>query len=171
MKIYTDKDASLDPIRDKTIAIIGYGSQGHAHALNLRDSGVRVVVGLRAGSGSAAKAKAEGLEVLSVPDAVKRADIVMMLRIQKERIKDMDIPAADDYHREWGLTEARLALAAPGSRVLHPGPINREVEIASSVADGPQSLIRQQVRNGLYTRMALLLALAGETGGQSKVPE
>jgi aspartate carbamoyltransferase catalytic subunit len=95
-------------------------------------------------------------------EALKGADIVMMLRIQKERIKDMDIPAAEDYHREWGLTETRLALAAPGCRVLHPGPINREVEIASTVADGPQSLIRQQVRNGLYTRMALLLALAGE---------
>jgi len=79
MKIYTDKDASLDPIRDKTIAIIGYGSQGHAHALNLRDSGARVVVGLREGSASAAKAKAEGLEVLAVPEAVKRADVVMML--------------------------------------------------------------------------------------------
>lgn len=102
-------------------------------------------------------------------EALKGADIVMMLRIQKERIKDMDIPAAEDYHLEWGLTEARLALAAPGCRVLHPGPINREVEIASAVADGPQSLIRQQVRNGLYTRMALLLALAGQwkdrTGG------
>jgi ketol-acid reductoisomerase len=79
MKIYTDKDASLDPIRDKTVAIIGYGSQGHAHALNLRDSGVRVVIGLREGSATRAKAAAEGLEVLGVPDAVKRADIVMML--------------------------------------------------------------------------------------------
>jgi ketol-acid reductoisomerase len=79
MKVYTDKDASIDPIKDKTVAIIGYGSQGHAHALNLHDSGVKVVVGLREGSSSVAKAEAEGLEVLSVADASKRGDIVMLL--------------------------------------------------------------------------------------------
>jgi len=94
--------------------------------------------------------------------ALRGANVVMMLRIQKERISGLEIPAADKYHRDWGLTESRLALAAPDCRVLHPGPINREVEIASAVADGPQSLIRKQVRNGLHTRMALLLALAGE---------
>jgi aspartate carbamoyltransferase catalytic subunit len=94
--------------------------------------------------------------------ALKGADVIMMLRIQKERISGLNIPAADEYHRDWGLTESRLALAAPHCRVLHPGPINREVEIASAVADGPQSLIRRQVRNGLHTRMALLLALAGQ---------
>ncbi len=93
--------------------------------------------------------------------ALQGADVIMMLRIQKERISGLNIPAAAEYHRDWGLTESRLALAAPHCRVLHPGPINREVEIASAVADGPQSLIRQQVRNGLHTRMALLLALAG----------
>ncbi len=93
--------------------------------------------------------------------ALKGADVIMMLRIQKERISGLKIPAADEYHRDWGLTESRLALAAPHCRVLHPGPINREVEIASAVADGPQSLIRRQVRNGLHTRMALLLTLAG----------
>jgi len=93
--------------------------------------------------------------------ALEGADVIMMLRIQKERIKGIDIPSSDEYHRDWGLTESRLKLASPHCRVLHPGPINREVEIASSVADGPQSLIRQQVRNGLHTRTALLLALAG----------
>ena len=79
MKIYTDADASLAPLESKTIAILGYGSQGHAHALNLRDSGMNVVVGLRDGSSSAAKAKAEGLEVLPIAEAVKKADVVMML--------------------------------------------------------------------------------------------
>jgi ketol-acid reductoisomerase len=79
MKVYTDKDASLDPIKGKTVAIIGYGSQGHAHALNLRDSGVKVIVGLREGSESAPKAGNEGLEVHPVAEAVSRADIVMML--------------------------------------------------------------------------------------------
>jgi aspartate carbamoyltransferase catalytic subunit len=94
-------------------------------------------------------------------EAIKGANVIMMLRIQKERITGLNIPAAADYHRDWGLTSERLALATPDCRVLHPGPINREVEIASEVADGPQSLIRRQVRNGLHTRMALLLALAG----------
>lgn len=94
--------------------------------------------------------------------ALEGASAVIMLRIQKERISGLRIPAAAEYHREWGLTAERLARAAPDCRVLHPGPINREVEIASAVADGPQSLIRKQVRNGLHTRMALLLALAGD---------
>lgn len=94
--------------------------------------------------------------------ALTGADVVMMLRIQKERIFGLAIPAAEDYHRAWGLTEERMALAAPGAVVLHPGPMNRGVEIASPVADGPQSLVRKQVRNGLHTRMAVLLALAGQ---------
>ena len=70
--IYYDKDASLDPLRGKTVAVIGYGSQGHAHAHNLRDSGVNVVVGLHEGSKSRDKAKADGIRVESVADAAKR---------------------------------------------------------------------------------------------------
>jgi ketol-acid reductoisomerase len=77
--IWYDKDADMSRLKGRTVAIIGYGSQGHAHALNLRDSGVSVVVGLHATSKSAAKAKAEGLTVLSVDEAAKRADIVMIL--------------------------------------------------------------------------------------------
>jgi len=94
-------------------------------------------------------------------EALSGADVVMMLRIQKERIFGLAIPAAEDYHKAWGLTEERMALTAPGACVLHPGPMNRGVEIASAVADGPQSLVRRQVRNGLHTRMAVLLTLAG----------
>jgi aspartate carbamoyltransferase catalytic subunit len=86
----------------------------------------------------------------------------MMLRIQKERISDRPIPNAEDYHQAWGLRPEHLARAEPGCRVLHPGPMNRGVEIASEVADGPQSMIRRQVRNGLYIRMALLLRLLQE---------
>src|SRR6185436_21195410 len=78
-KIYYDKDADLKNLAGKAVAIIGYGSQGHAHALNLRDSGVPVVVGLPAGSRSRAKAEAEGLRVLTPAEAAKRADIVMVL--------------------------------------------------------------------------------------------
>ena len=76
--IYYDDDADLGLLGDKTVAILGYGSQGHAHALNLRDSGVHVIVGLREGSGSKAKAEAEGLRVLSVADATAEADIIML---------------------------------------------------------------------------------------------
>ena len=78
-KIYYDSDADLKDLAGKTVAIIGYGSQGHAHALNLKDSGVSVVVGLPAGSRSKAKAEAEGLTVLTPSEAAKRADIVMVL--------------------------------------------------------------------------------------------
>ncbi len=91
--------------------------------------------------------------------AVRGANAIMMLRIQKERISGLHIPDAAEYHREWGLSEARLATAESGCVVLHPGPMNRGVEISSEVADSPQSLIRRQVRNGLHTRMALLLTL------------
>ena len=76
---FYEKDGSLTPLQKKTIAVIGYGSQGHAHALNLRDSGLRVVVGLPSTSKSIAKAKAAGLEVLSISDAAKIADTIMVL--------------------------------------------------------------------------------------------
>jgi len=79
MKVYYDKDADLSIIKGMKVSIIGYGSQGHAHANNLKDSGVDVTVGLRAGSSSAAKAEAAGLKVANVPDAVKSADLVMIL--------------------------------------------------------------------------------------------
>lgn len=79
MNIYYDKDADLSLIQGKQVAIIGYGSQGHAHANNLKDSGVKVCVGLRAGSTSEAKAKAAGLDVKSIADAVACADVVMVL--------------------------------------------------------------------------------------------
>ncbi|HET6591357.1 MAG TPA: aspartate carbamoyltransferase catalytic subunit [Xanthomonadales bacterium] len=91
--------------------------------------------------------------------AVRGANAIMMLRIQKERISGLHIPDGGEYHREWGLTRERLDSAEPGCVVLHPGPMNRGVEISSEVADSPQSLIRRQVRNGLHTRMALLLTL------------
>ncbi|MDX2152446.1 MAG: ketol-acid reductoisomerase [Bryobacteraceae bacterium] len=78
-KRFYEKDGSLAPLQGKTIAIIGYGSQGHAHALNLRDSGLKVVVGLYPGSKSWAKAEAAGLEVLSTAEAAKKADVVMIL--------------------------------------------------------------------------------------------
>ncbi len=94
-------------------------------------------------------------------DALVGVDAVMMLRIQRERLETAEAPAADAYHAEWGLTPGRLALARPGCIVMHPGPMNRGVEISSEVADGPQSVIREQVRNGVHVRMAILLAATG----------
>ena len=79
MKVYYDKDADLSLIKGKTVAIIGYGSQGHAHAQNLNDSGVKVVVGLRKGGASWPKVEKAGLKVAEVADAVKSADVVMIL--------------------------------------------------------------------------------------------
>ncbi|MDO8420118.1 MAG: NAD(P)-binding domain-containing protein, partial [Rubrivivax sp.] len=79
MKVYYDKDADLSLIKGKNVAIIGYGSQGHAHAQNLNDSGVKVTVGLRRGGASWAKVEKAGLKVAEVADAVKGADVVMIL--------------------------------------------------------------------------------------------
>ena len=79
MKVYYDRDADMSLLRGKKIAIIGYGSQGHAHALNLRDSGMDVRVGLRKGSASIEKAEKNGLKVLDTMEAAKEADIIMML--------------------------------------------------------------------------------------------
>ena len=79
MRMFYDKDVSMDALKGKKVAILGYGSQGHAHAQNLRDSGVDVVVGLHDGSKSAARAKEDGFEVLSVADATKAGDVVMCL--------------------------------------------------------------------------------------------
>ena len=78
-QLFYDSDADLSLLNGKTVAIIGYGSQGHAHALNLKDSGVNVVVGLYEGSRSAEKARADGLEVLSVGDACAKSDWIMVL--------------------------------------------------------------------------------------------
>src|ERR1700741_3750567 len=77
-KVYYEADADPSIIRGRKVAIIGYGSQGHAHALNLKDSGVPVVVGLREGSRSAAKAEAAGLKVMDIADAAKWADVIML---------------------------------------------------------------------------------------------
>jgi aspartate carbamoyltransferase catalytic subunit len=84
----------------------------------------------------------------------------MMLRIQKERFADAAIPDGAEYFARYGLNEARLKLAKPRALVMHPQPMNRGIEIDSEVADGAQSVIRDQVRNGVAVRMAVLEAVA-----------
>lgn len=96
-----------------------------------------------------------------IEEAIRDCDVIMMLRIQTERMAQAAIPDGERYFAEWGLTAARLALAKPDAIVMHPQPMNRGIEIASEVADGPQSVIRAQVRNGVAVRMALLEAVAG----------
>ena len=88
-------------------------------------------------------------------------DAVMMLRLQRERMAEGLVASLDDYHRNYGLTAARLRRAAVDAVVLHPGPMNRGVEITDEVADGPQSRVLRQVANGVAVRMAVLAALLG----------
>ena len=97
----------------------------------------------------------------SVDEALRDADAVMALRIQKERMASGLLPSLREFTARYGLTRARLALARPDALVLHPGPMNEGVEIAPDVAAGSQSLIEEQVRNGVAVRMALLYLLAG----------
>lgn len=103
-----------------------------------------------------------GVEATPVmEEALSGADVVMMLRIQLERMKDAYFPSIREYSRFWCLTGPRVRLAKPEALIMHPGPINRGVEIAPEVADGPFSVILEQVTNGVAVRMALLYLLAG----------
>ncbi|MCK5120533.1 MAG: aspartate carbamoyltransferase catalytic subunit [Methylococcales bacterium] len=92
----------------------------------------------------------------SMEEGLKDLDVVIMLRLQKERMTSALLPTEREYFKCFGLTEERLKLAKPDAIVMHPGPINRGVEIASSIADGPQSVILQQVSNGIAVRMAIM---------------
>jgi aspartate carbamoyltransferase catalytic subunit len=98
----------------------------------------------------------------SIDEAVKGADVVMMLRVQHERMHGLFLPSVREYFALFGLTPKRLEHAASDVIVMHPGPMNRGVEIDSAVADGPWSVILDQVANGVAVRMAVLYLLAGE---------
>lgn len=95
----------------------------------------------------------------NMDEGIKEVDIIMMLRLQKERMGEKNIPKNTAYFKEFGLNEVRLAVAKKDAILMHPGPINRGVEIASDVADGKQSVILQQVTNGIAIRMAVLSML------------
>jgi aspartate carbamoyltransferase catalytic subunit len=97
----------------------------------------------------------------SIDYAVADADVIMLLRIQLERMQGAFFPSLREYFSVFGMTEARLRLATPDVMIMHPGPMNRGVEIASEVADGPYSVILEQVANGVAVRMAVLYLLAG----------
>ena len=99
--------------------------------------------------------------------ALEGVDVAMMLRLQRERMEEGLVDSLDDYHRDYGLSIERLRRAAADAVVMHPGPMNRGVEITDEVADGPQSLILRQVRNGVAARMAVLEALLASSGPSS----
>jgi len=106
----------------------------------------------------------EGIGVVvfhSIEEGLKDVDVVMMLRIQMERQGKGFFPSTEEYSKNWGLTLERLSLAKDDAIVMHPGPMNRGIEISSEIADGPRSVILEQVTNGLAVRMAVMYLLAG----------
>src|SRR6476660_5144748 len=111
-------------------------------------------------------AQAFGAEIhRNMREGIEGADVVMMLRLQLERMNGAFVPSVREYYRFHGLDEEKLKLAKPGALVMHPGPMNRGVEIDSNVADGVQSVIREQVEMGVAVRMAVLDALARNLPG------
>jgi ketol-acid reductoisomerase len=159
--MYYDDDADLTLLGGKTVAIIGFGSQGHAHALNLKDSGVDVVVGLRDGSDSARQARDGGLEVLSVAEAASRGDLVQML-----------VP--DELHRAVWEGEVRDGIA-PGNLLLfghgfsiHYGEVDppAEVDVALVAPKGPGHLVRRQFTEG--SGVPGLIAIQQDATGNAK---
>ncbi|WP_152047892.1 aspartate carbamoyltransferase catalytic subunit [Aureimonas psammosilenae] len=114
-----------------------------------------------------------GIEQMSVEvfrrmeDGLEGADVVMMLRLQRERMAGAFVPSVREYFRFFGLDAAKLAKAKPNALVMHPGPMNRGVEIASEIADGPQSVIEEQVEMGVAVRMAVMQALLPAEGSNA----
>jgi ketol-acid reductoisomerase len=138
-----DKDADLAKLDGKTVAILGYGSQGHAHALNLKESGVDVVVGLREDSSSVEKARADGLEVLPIADAASRGDVVMVLLPDEKQAEIWEAEIAD------GIAPGNLLLFAHGFSI-HFGQIepSSEVDVGMVAPKSPGHLVRRQFKDG-----------------------
>ena len=158
----------LGDLEGRTVAIVGdiYHSRvARSNIFGLRAMGARVMV---AGPGTMCPAALQsmGVEVRhKIDDVVGEADVIMMLRIQRERLGRAMMASVREYAHLYGLDLERLQRARPEVLVMHPGPINRGVEISPEVADGERSVILEQVTNGLAVRMALLFLLLGEDGG------
>ncbi|MGE0385042.1 MAG: ketol-acid reductoisomerase [Gammaproteobacteria bacterium] len=161
MNIYYDKDADLSRIRKKNVAIIGYGSQGHAHALNLKDSGVNVVVGLRPDSASAAKAQNAGLAAKPVGEAVKGADLVMILAPDEHQ--------GDLYRQEVApnIKQGGTLAFAHGFNI-HFGQITprTDLDVIMIAPKGPGHLVRSTYTEG--GGVPALIAIAQDASGQAK---
>jgi aspartate carbamoyltransferase catalytic subunit len=125
------------------------------HVLGARDVRIAAPPSLLPDAGELPQARV----CASLAEALDNADVVMTLRLQRERMEEGLVTSLPDYHRDWGITRARLEGARSDAIVMHPGPMNRGVEIDDEVADGTRSVILQQVANGVAVRMAVLLAL------------
>jgi len=156
-----DSDADLSALEGKTVAILGYGSQGHAHALNLHGSGVSVVVGLREGSESVATAQGEGLEVLSVADAASRGDVVMVLLPDEKQAEVWEAEIRD------GIAPGNLLLFAHGFSI-HFDQIDppAEVGVGMVAPKGPGHLVRRQFKDG--QGVPGLIAIHADPGGEAR---
>jgi ketol-acid reductoisomerase len=159
--MFYDDDADLSLLDGKTVAIIGYGSQGHAHALNLKDSGVSVVVGLREDSKSVQEARDHGFEVLGVADASSRGDIVMML------VPDEKHRAIYESEVRDGLAEGNLLMFGHGFSV-HYGEVDAPagVDVALAAPKGPGHLVRRQYTEG--SGVPGLIAIHQDATGNAK---
>ncbi len=169
-KVYYDSDADLKYIKDKTVAVIGYGSQGHAHALNLRDSGVDVVVGLYEGSKSWKKAESEGLKVKKVSEAVSEANVIAML------IPDTVQPAVFEKQVKSMLNEGDMLLFAHGFNIHYNQIIPPDyIDVTMVAPKSPGHLVRRMYTEGKgvpalvaveqdYSKEALKKALAYAKG-------
>jgi ketol-acid reductoisomerase len=160
-QLYYDADANLDLLNGKTVAIIGYGSQGHAHALNLKESGVNVIVGLYPGSKSKAKAEAEGLTVYSVEEAAKAADWIMVLlpdEVQKTIYQQEIAPH---------LTSNKVLSFAHGFNI-HFGQIDppSDVDVVMVAPKGPGHLVRRTYELG--EGVPCLFAVQQDASGQAR---
>lgn len=159
--ILYDKDADLNLIKNKKVAIIGYGSQGHAHALNLKDSGVSVKVGLPEGSKSRDKAKAAGLEVASIADAAKWADVVMML------IPDTRQPSVYKDQIAPHLTKGKMLMFAHGFNIRYGTIVpSKDVDVTMIAPKGPGHRVREVYQEG--GGVPSLLAVHQNTTGKAK---
>ena len=151
-------------IKDLTVAIIGDIShsrvaKSNIYALTKLGAKVRLICPPTL---MPAEVEKLGVEVFhSTDEGISKADVIMTLRLQLERQSKGFLPSLEEYFKLYGLTSERLRLAKGNAIVMHPGPMNRGVEIESSVADGPKSVILEQVTNGLAVRMAVLYLLAG----------
>ncbi|MBZ0274351.1 aspartate carbamoyltransferase catalytic subunit [bacterium] len=155
-----------------TVAIVGdivHSRVARSNIIGLTRMGAKVRV---AGPATLLPAEIERYGVESyynMDEAIEGADVIMMLRIQLERQRDALFPSKREYARFFGLNNERLARAKPDAIIMHPGPMNRGVEIASEVADSTRSKILDQVSNGVAIRMALLYLLAGPYGDDGEV--
>jgi ketol-acid reductoisomerase len=159
--IYYSDEAEPALIRGKTVAIIGYGSQGHGHALNLKDSGVKVLIGLRDGSSSRAKAEAQGLEVVSIAEAAERADVVMILA------PDTEQKAIFDEHVAPHMTPGKALAFAHGFNVRFGRIAPPEgVDVIMVAPKGPGHLVRRTYTEG--GGVPALIAVEQDATGQAK---